>query len=105
MSKWYGVVGYSETKEISPDVWTSNECIERFYYGDVMKNHSRWDSKDQLNDDLRLNNTFSIIADAYAYQNFSRIKYVEYMGAKWKVTDVDVQTPRLILTVGGVWNG
>jgi ribonuclease-3 len=65
MAKWYGTVGYVETKETAPDVWTSDEIVERQYYGDVMKNHSRWESKDQLNDDLRLNNQISILADAY----------------------------------------
>lgn len=105
MAKWYGTVGYVETKETAPDVWTSDEIVERQYYGDVMKNHSRWESKDQLNDDLRLNNQISILADAYAYQNFHQIKYVTYMGSKWKVTEVEVQTPRLILSIGGVWNG
>lgn len=105
MAKWYGAVGYSNPKESAPDVWNSNECIVRYYYGDVIKNRSRWEPKDQLNDDLRLNNQISIIADAYAYQNFHQIKYVEFMGNRWKVTDVEVESPRLILSIGGVWNG
>lgn len=58
-----------------------------------------------INDNITLNNSISIIADAYAYENFFAIQYVKVMGTAWKVTSVEVQRPRLILTLGGVWNG
>ena len=106
MAKWYGKVGYIETKETSPGVWKP-EVIERPYFGDVLRNSSRWSSSsDSTNDDLNINNQISIVADPFAYRNFHSIKYVEFMGAKWKVTSVDAnQRPRLILTIGGVYNG
>lgn len=104
MSRWFGKVGYDDTADRGDDVWESN-ITERAYYGDVLEFSSRWDSKsDKVNDDLRIGNSISIIADAYAYQSFSQIKYVEFMGAKWEVTNVKVQPPRLILSLGGVWN-
>lgn len=105
MAKWYGTVGYIETKETTPGVWKP-EVTERKYFGDVLRNSSRWTaSTDSTNDDLNINNQISIVADPFAYRNFHMIKYVEFMGAKWKVTSVDVQRPRLILTIGGVYNG
>lgn len=103
MAKFYGVVGYSETKETSVDVW-SEDITERTYTGDVLKNTRRWDNGEHLNDNLNVNNSISIVADAYAYQHFFAIRYVVWMGAKWKVTNVEVQSPRLILTIGGVYN-
>lgn len=105
MAKWFGVIGYAAVVEISPGVY-SDEPIERNYSGDVNRNTSRWSaSSDKVNDDLDINNQFSILADPFAYQNFHSMKYIEYMGTKWKITGVEVQYPRLILTVGGVYNG
>lgn len=106
MAKWYGVVGYAETKQTQPGVW-KDDITERKYSGDVVRNSSRWSSSsDSTNDDLDINNQISILADPFAYQNFHNIKYIEFMGAKWKVTSVDAsQYPRLILTIGGVYNG
>jgi hypothetical protein len=105
MAKFYGVVGYSETAETSPGVWDSI-ITERTYSGDVIRNTSRWTtSSDSTNDDLNISNQISIIADPYANQNFHSMKYIEFMGTKWKITSVDVQYPRLILAIGGVYNG
>lgn len=105
MAKWYGVIGYAETVETSPGVW-KEKITERNYSGDVIRNTSRWStSSDSTNDDLTVNNQISILADPFAYQNFHSIKYLEFMGAKWKVTNVDAgQYPRLLLTIGGVYN-
>lgn len=104
MAKFCGVLGYAETKETSPGVWTE-QIVERKYYGDVIRNSRRWGPGEHLNDDLTVNNSLSIVADAYAYENFFAIRYVEWMGVRWKVNWVEVQRPRLILTVGGVYNG
>jgi len=104
MAKFYGVVGYAETKETTPGVWTET-ITERKYRGDITRNARRLEGTSQVNDNITINNTISICADAYAYQNFFAIRYVEWMGANWKVTNVEVQRPRLILTIGGVYNG
>lgn len=103
MAKFYGVIGYAETKETAPGVW--REVItERSYYGDVIRNTRRWEGSEHLNDDLNINNLISIVADAYANENFFAIRYITWMGSKWKVTNVEVQRPRLILTIGGLYN-
>lgn len=104
MAKYFGKIGYSVTQETVPGVWEES-VTERSYYGDLIKNTRRYQSADKVNDDLSISNEISILADPYAYENFHAMKYVEFMGAKWKVTNVEVQYPRLILTVGGVYNG
>lgn len=104
MAKWYGKVGYILTGETSPGVWT-DERIERDYYGDLVRNHKRWETGQSINDNITLQNEISIVCDPYALQNFQYIRYVEIMGSFWKVTAVDVQYPRLTLSVGGVYNG
>ena len=104
MSKFYGKVGYAETKETSPGVW--DEVItEREYYGDVYRNMRNLQNSGNINDDINVNNQISIVADPYAFKNFHKLRYVTYMGSKWKISGVDVQYPRLILTLGGVYNG
>lgn len=104
MAKFYGVIGYAETQETSLGV--HEEVITpRRAYGDVLRNNRKLESGDRLNDDLKLNNQISIVADPYAAQHYFAIRYVEWMGATWTVTNVEVQPPRLILTIGGVYNG
>lgn len=103
--KYYGAVGYSDTVETKPGVW-ENVITERNYYGDVLKNARRWDSNgEQQNDNLRITNQFSILADPYALQNFHHIKYITFMDIKWKVTEVSVEGRRLIFTIGEEYNG
>lgn len=106
MAKFYGKVGYIITSETAPGtgIWADN-VTEKTYSGDVVKESSSWRAGDNLNDDLNISNQISIVSDPFANQNFHAIKYVEWMGAKWKVTRVDVRFPRLLLTIGGVYNG
>lgn len=105
MAKWYGKVGYSETVETSPGVWKPQDTV-REYYGDVIRNTTRWTGNpDSTNDDLTVNSQISIVADPFAIEKFYSIKWIEFMGVKWKVTNADPQLPRLLLTLGGSYNG
>ena len=104
MAKFYGTIGYAVTEETVPGVWSEN-IAERMYYGELVRNTRKLQTADQLNDNINVANEISILADPFAYENFHSMKYVEFMGIKWKVTSVEVQYPRLILTVGGVYNG
>ena len=103
MAKWFGVIGYAETVETAPGLW-EEQITERSYYGEVIRNNRRLQSTEHLNDDINVSNEISILADPYAINNFHSIRYVEFMGAKWKVSNVDVQYPRLTLTIGGLYN-
>lgn len=103
MAKFYGNVGYAITEETKPGVWMPR-IVDKQYFGDLIKNSRRLENTSKVNDDVTLDNQISIVADAFAYENFQNIRYVEYMGAKWKVTNIEVQHPRLVLTFGGVWN-
>lgn len=103
MTRWCGVIGYAETKEIEPGVW-SEEFTERKYYGDLLRNSRRLQGSQQINDDITISNQISILADPYAVQHFHTIRYAELFGTKWKVSSVEVQYPRLILELGGVYN-
>lgn len=104
MAKFYGVIGYATTVETKPGVW-EEQITERKYYGDLIRNTRRLESSGNLNDNVTINNEISIVADPYAYGNFHSMRYVKFMGTAWKITSVDVQYPRLILSVGGVYNG
>src|SRR5699024_8897651 len=101
MAKYSGMVGYAIQREVRPDIWESVP-VERKMRGDVYKLSNRVDSGSKVNDDITLNTTISLIADPFAYENFTNLKYVTYLGVKWKVTEVDIQRPRLVLTIGGI---
>lgn len=102
--RYCGTVGYIQTVETTPGVW-EEVLTEHTYFGDTITNRSRWENSSNLNDNINISNQLSIVADAYAYENFQHIKYAEFMGAKWKVVTAEVQRPRLLLTLGGVYNG
>lgn len=105
MAKWYGKVGYSNTVETAPGLWKPLDTVHE-YFGDVLRNTTRWSvNSDSTNDDLTVNSQISIVADPFAIDNFYSMKWIEFMGAKWKIVNVDPQPPRLLLTLGGVWNG
>jgi len=104
MGKFYGKIGYAETSETVPGVWTEG-ITERDYFGDVIKNARRWQSDEHLNDSLVVTNQISVVADPFAYNNFHNMRYIKWMGASWKITKIDIQRPRILLTIGGVYNG
>ena len=103
MAKFSSVVGYADKKQTAPGVWKG--VVERPYYGDIIKNTRRLENGQQINDNIVLNNQVSIVADPYANTHFFAILYVRWQGTCWTVTNVEVQRPRLLLTLGGVYNG
>lgn len=104
MTRFFGKIGYGENTQTAPGVW-ADVIVEYSYYGDVIRNSRTLNSNEVVNDDLTVNNSISIVADEYANEHFFAIRYVEWAGTLWTVTDVEVQRPRLLLRLGGVYNG
>jgi hypothetical protein len=104
MARFYGRIGYGESEETSPGVWVDT-IVEYLYYGDVIRNTRQLSQGEYLNRDLSVSNSISIVADSYANDHFFAIRYVEWAGTLWTVDDVEVQSPRLILRLGEVYNG
>jgi len=104
MAKFFGPVGYSVSTETAPGVW-EDVPVEHVYSGDVLRNSMKLAIGNNVNTDVSVSNDISIVADQFANENFHNIKYILYMGVKWIVSSVEVQRPRLILTMGGVYNG
>lgn len=105
MAKWYGNIGFAELVENVPGVHTE-VITERPYFGDVIRNTRMLQNVNQANDNINISNQISIVADPYADGHIYDMRYVEFKGAKWKISNVDVQErPRLLLSLGGLWNG
>lgn len=104
MAKFYGAIGYISEVESAVDV-TENQPIERMYKGDLVRNNRRLDNGENINDNVSISNQISIIADPYANNHIFDMRYVKWRGTAWKVTSVDVEPPRLVLTLGGIYNG
>lgn len=102
--RFHDKVGYVLPAELVGGVSTAN-ITERALTGDVLKTVSSIEPSDKVNDDIRSQNRISVVADAFALENFSFIKYVLWMGTRWYVTSVEVSRPRLILNLGGVYHG
>lgn len=107
MARFSGTVGFIRTVETDPDEHPSvyNEIItERRYYGDVLSNSRRWDQNGNLNDNLVINNRISIVADKFATENIGAMRCVRWHGDTWKITNVEIQYPRIIITIGGLYH-
>lgn len=104
MARFSGAVGYGESTEVTPGVW-SDVIVEKFYKGDVVRNSRRISEGENLNNNLSVSNSISIVADPYANEHFFAIRYVSWQGRLWTVSDVEVQRPRLLLRLGEVYNG
>lgn len=104
MAKFFGAVGYGEQVKTAPGV-VSDTIVVKHYYGDVVRNSRGLENVDKVNYDLSVGNSISIVADAYANEHFFAIRYVDWAGTLWTVSDVEVQSPRLILRLGGPYNG
>lgn len=103
MAKYFGKIGFAVTRETKPGVW-EEQIIEKEFYGDVNRISRRLQSAESLNDNVIFSNEISIVSNPFANENFHSIRYAEYMGVKWKVTNVDVNYPRLNLSIGEVYN-
>ena len=106
MNRFSGKIGFaSEIDEVKPGIW-AEEISERVYYGEILLVSRKLQVSGNINDDINISNRISIIGDPYAYNNFHKMRYIVYMNAKWKITDVDASHyPRLVLTLGGLYNG
>lgn len=104
MNRFYGKVGYGVTVETAPGVH-EDVIHERDHFGDVVRNSLKFRAGESVNNDLSVSNSISIVADAYANEHFSNIRYVEWAGTLWSVSEIEVQSPRLLLRLGGVYNG
>jgi hypothetical protein len=106
MARFFGKVGYGESLETAPNsgVWV-DEISEFNYQGDVIRNTRALDNSDNVNGNITVSNQISVVADEYAFENFFNIKYVRWAGVPWTVTSVEVRSPRLILSLGSVYNG
>jgi hypothetical protein len=104
MAKFKGVVGFATTIEKEPGIHVE-KIIKRRYSGDLHRNTRRLESSGNINDDINISNEISILGDDYAFHHFHAMRYVEFEGAKWKVSSVDAtKRPRLVLTLGGLYN-
>jgi hypothetical protein len=104
MAKFCGRIGFATSVETAPGVW-SETIVEHVYFGDVTRNTRQIRETEKVNYDLSVGNSISIVADPYAQEHFFAMRYVEWSGILWTVSDVEVQSPRLLLRLGEVYNG
>lgn len=108
MARWVGTIGFAQQKEQTIDgvpsgVWVE-EIVQRKYSGDLLKHRIATQNSSEINDSMNISNQISLIADPYALKNFTTMRYLTFMGTKWKIRDIDVEFPRIILTIGDMYN-
>lgn len=106
MTRFNGLVGYSLADiEVRPGVWEPN-IIERVYGGEV-KTPARQASEvdTTTNKSVSVSAVIEIVADEFAINNFMAIKYIKWLGKNWDVDSISIRHPRLVLRLGGIYNG
>ena len=104
MARYYGVVGFSNPTEVSPGIW-EDVITERSYFGTVTKDVAKWKASENLHNDFSVANVIDILADGYAFDNISAIRYIHWSGADWSIADVEISRPRLTIRLGGLYHG
>lgn len=107
MARFSGTIGFLRTEETDPEEHPGvyvEVLKEKRYYGDVLSNSRRWDQNGNLNDNLAINNRISVVADPFAREHLGAMKFVRWFGDTWKITNVEIQYPRIILTIGGQYH-
>lgn len=104
MAKFFGPIGFVQTKETRPGIW-EEVATEHNCYGDVVETSRSYQSSDQVNDNVIISNKIEIVSDSFVRENIGSMRYLVFMGTKWKITNIAVRYPRLILTTGGLYNG
>lgn len=104
MAKFSGLVGYVTQSETSPGVWSSVEN-PIMMKGDIIRQSSNSQNDDKVNSDISLSHRVSLVGDAYAFGNYYNIRWVEINGLKWEISSIEIQRPRIIVSLGGIWNG
>lgn len=106
MAKWCGTIGYVETVEKPEGSGVYIEQVtKRKHYGDIITENRRIQSSDKVNSDISISNRISIVSDPYSRDHIYAMRYLTFMGSNWRISDVEVQYPRLILSLGGLYNG
>jgi hypothetical protein len=104
MPKFHGRIGFGESVETSPGVYT-DAISEQSYYGDIIRDSRQLQQATALNENILAGNSISIVGTVYALEHSFAIRYLEWAGELWTVTDVEIQRPRLVLRLGEVYNG
>lgn len=104
MAKFYGKLGFEVLAETRPSIFEPT-ITERQYSGDLQKNYRRLENGEGANDDINISNDVSIVADPYAVNHIHELRYILWHGGYWKVSSVSVEFPRIVLSIGGVYNG
>lgn len=102
MAKYYGKIGFAISEETKPGVWT-DRIIEKIYSGEIQNVYRRWEKSEYLNDDLRYNIELSMLCDSFVIENGHKIKYIVYAGSKWKANSINIEYPRVKITLGGLY--
>lgn len=106
MAKFFGEIGYGFATETPPGSGVYQDVItEKRYFGDLTQNIRRLQETEFVNNDINVTNSLSIVADEYLTQNSQSIRYVRWNSQLWKVQSITVEHPRLILRLGGLYNG
>jgi len=110
MTKFAGLVGYVTQEETVPGVWAPVET-SIMMRGDIISqsytngNGSRISDTGKVNDDITLNHRVSLLGDAYAFDNYFDLKWIQIGGRKLEISSIELRRPRLTVSIGGLWNG
>lgn len=106
MARFYGTVGFMQTVEDDSRPGMYFEKITEYpkRYGDILTN--KWNSSPgkSINDDFKVANRISVVCNKKMISEAQFARYIIWNNVKWEITSVDIEPPRLIFTLGGIYN-
>ena len=106
MAQYSGMLGYvMPAKEDPPGIWKPSAVVEKLGRGDLIGQTINNEDVGGLSDGITINNQLSIIMDPFVNKNLESLKYVILYGTRWEIKSMTINRPRVILTLGGVYNG
>lgn len=103
MAKCSGKIGFALTVETSPGVF-EERIVEKPYKGNITQLNAHVEDENSINSNFRINNNISVVANKYFLENLGHMRYVTYKGLPFKITSFQVIPPRLIFSLGSVYN-
>lgn len=103
--KFSGKAGFRiDDVEIEPGVYKPQVVVKAIKGSVVSNSYQHQNSDKSTIDNVRITNQLSIVANQFLNKHITNLMYVEFQGVKWKVESFDIQPPRVVVSLGGVYN-
>lgn len=105
-NKFHGFLGFVKFVESGTSPGKFDVVEEEIpVKGDLLRNALKYEpveGNEKLN--MAISNRFSFIAPNRVFENFEFLKFITWNNVRWNISNIEVNSPRLIVSISGVYN-